>query len=325
MKTISIIGTGAYGLSIAVTLLKKCDNIKMWVESEERAKFLNENRSNNGIFNDFTIPDNIEFSNDYEYVLKNTSIVFIAVAAKFIDPVSKELKKCNIKNKHFCILSKGIEQNTCDFVDVVFKRHIKTKNLSVVSGASFAIDIIHNEPIGLTIASKNKQTIKKIKSVLANDRVKLRPSTDVIGVELCGSIKNVIAIASGILEGLGYSESTRSFLITESMHDIKSLIYGLGGKKKTILSYAGVSDLILTATSKKSRNYSYGILIGSEKFEEAKEYVETNTVEGYYTLKSIYTLIKRKKINMPIIDLIYKIIIKNENPHELVEFLIKKD
>ena len=107
MKTISIIGTGAYGLSIAVTLLKKCDNIKMWVESEERAKFLNENRSNNGIFNDFTIPDNIEFSNDYEYVLKNTSIVFIAVAAKFIDPVSKELKKYNIK-KQSCQYLKAI-------------------------------------------------------------------------------------------------------------------------------------------------------------------------------------------------------------------------
>ena len=157
-----------------------------------------------------------------------------------------------------------------------------------------------------------------------SDTIKLRETSDLIGVELCGSIKNVIAIAAGRLEGMGYVESTRTFLITESLHDIKSLIYGLGGTKKTILSYAGVGDLLLTATSKKSRNYSFGILIGKKKNEEAKKYLETTTVEGYYTLKSIYTLIKRKKIKMPIIDLIYKIIIKNEKPEKLVEFLIKK-
>ena len=113
----------------------------------------------------------------------------------------------------------------------------------------------------------------------------------IIGVELCGSIKNVIAIASGILEGLGYTESTRSFLITESLHDIKSLIYGLGGKKKTILSYAGVGDLLLTATSSKSRNYTYGILIGKKNYTMAEDYLKNNTVEGYndsvYLIKKV--------------------------------------
>ena len=163
-----------------------------------------------------------------------------------------------------------------------------------------------------------------IKKVLENDTLKLRTTNDVIGVELCGSIKNVIAIAAGILEGLGYTESTRSFLITESLHDIKSLIYGLNGNKKTILSFAGVGDLLLTATSTKSRNYSYGILIGQKKLEEADKFVNNTTVEGYYTLKSIYTLIKRKKIDMPIINLIYQIIINKKAPEKLVEFLIKK-
>ena len=183
----------------------------------------------------------------------------------------------------------------------------------------------NNEPVGLTIASKNTKTIKEIKKVLTSDTVKLRTSNDIIGVELCGSIKNVIAIASGILEGLGYKESTRSFLITESLHDIKSLIYGLGGKKKTILSFAGVGDLLLTATSTKSRNYTYGILIGKKNYIMAQDFIEHNTVEGYYTLKSIYTLIKRKKIDMPIINLIYQIIINKKDPECLSEFLIKKD
>jgi len=324
MKSISIIGTGAYGLSIAISLLKKCDKVKMWVESEERAKFLNENKKDSGILPNVVIPDNIEFSNDYEYVLEGTNIVFIAVTAKFVGPVAKELKNYNIKNKYFCILSKGIEQNTCEFVTDVFKRHINTKYLSVISGPSFAIDLARNEPVGLTIASKNKETIKVIKSVMENDMLKLRPSNDIIGVELSGSIKNVIAIAAGILDGMGYQESTRSFLITESLHDIKNLIYGLGGKKKTILSFAGVGDLLLTATSTKSRNYSYGKLIGQGKLEEAEEFLNKKTVEGFYTLKSIHTLIRRKKIKMPIINLIYGIILNNKEPRTLVDFLIKK-
>lgn len=325
MKKIAMIGTGAYGLGVSIALLKKNESITMWVESEERAKFLNNNKKNANILPNIEIPENITFTNDLNEVISNTNIVFIAVAAKFIDSVAKDLSKLNIKNKHFCILSKGIEQNTCEFVIDVFKRYVKTKNVSVISGPSFAIDMAKGEPVGLTIASKNNKTMLSIKRVLASDTVKLRTSNDIIGVELCGSIKNVIAIASGILEGLGYTESTRSFLITESLHDIKSLIYGLGGKKKTILSYAGVGDLLLTATSSKSRNYTYGILIGKKNYTMAEDYLKNNTVEGYYTLKSIYTLIKRKKINMPIINLIYEIIINKKEPEKLSEFLIKKD
>ncbi len=325
MKKIAMIGTGAYGLGVSISLLKKNESVSMWVENEDKAKFLNNNKKHANILPNIEIPANITFSNDLDEVIKGTNIVFIAVAAKYIDNIAKKLSKLNIKNKHFCILSKGIEQNTCEFVTDVFKKYIKTKNLSVISGPSFAIDMAHNEPVGLSIASKNIKTIKEIKKVLSSDTVKLRTSNDIIGVELCGSIKNVIAIASGILEGLGYNESTRSFLITESLHDIKSLIYGLGGKKKTILSFAGVGDLLLTATSTKSRNYTYGILIGKKNYIMADDYLNNNTVEGYYTIKSIYTLIKRKKIDIPIIKLIYEIIINKKEPDTLSEFLIKKD
>ena len=325
MKKIAMIGTGAYGLGVSISLLKKNESVSMWVESKERAEILNKNKKNANILPNIEIPTNVTFSNDLNEVMKGTNIVFIAVAAKYIDSIAKEISKLNIKNKHFCILSKGIEQNTCEFVIDVFKRYIKTKNISIISGPSFAIDMANNEPVGLTIASKNTKTIKEIKKVLTSDTVKLRTSNDIIGVELCGSIKNVIAIASGILEGLGYKESTRSFLITESLHDIKSIIYGLGGKKKTILSFAGVGDLLLTATSTKSRNYTYGILIGKKNYMMAQDFIEHNTVEGYYTLKSIYTLIKRKKIDMPIINLIYQIIINKKDPERLSEFLIKKD
>ena len=154
----------------------------------------------------------------------------------------------------------------------------------------------------------------------------MRPTTDIIGIEICGAIKNIIAIASGILTGLGYSESARAMLITESLHDIKALINELGGDKKTILSFAGFGDLLLTSTSRKSRNFELGFKIGSKvKEKELKEYIENTTIEGLYTLSSIHKLIKEKDLSMPIIDLINDIIYNNEDPIELCKFLIKKD
>ena len=140
------------------------------------------------------------------------------------------------------------------------------------------------------------------------------------------SIKNVIAIAAGILDGLGYPESTQAMFITESLHDIKELIKKLDGDKKTILSYAGFGDLLLTATSKKSRNFSYGYLIGSGRSkEEIDDYVKNTTIEGLYTIQSIYKLLKDKRVKIPIIDLIYDILERGKNPNSLYDFLINKD
>jgi len=193
-----------------------------------------------------------------------------------------------------------------------------------MSGPSFAIDIARNEPVGLSIAGTSLKTKRTVINALSSDSVKLRKSSDMVGLEICGSIKNVIAVAAGMIEGLGYSESTRSFLIVESMHDIKWLIDSLGGKKRTILSFAGIGDLLLTCTSTKSRNYSYGVLLGKKDFKGAKKYLEENTVEGYYTLKSIYTLLRRKKIKMPVINLIYNIVMNEKDPDSIIKFLIKK-
>ena len=170
-----------------------------------------------------------------------------------------------------------------------------------------------------------EKAIRIIESILENDTVKLRPTTDLIGVQICGSIKNVIAVAAGMLDGMNYPESTQSFLITEALNDIKNLIGALGGNPRTITSFAGVGDLLLTCTSTKSRNFSFGRIIGQGATKEEKEeHLSKNTVEGYYTLKSIYKLIKNKKIKMPIIDLIYKIVMNDEDPKLLISFLVTK-
>ena len=323
MNKIAIIGTGVYGIAMATALSKNKDNqIIMWTESEENVKKLEAGKKGFDPLQNIKIPKGIKFTSSYEEALKDTKYIFVMCTAKFVGSVAHDMKPYITKDMTFVIGSKGIEQGSCRFVHEVFLDEIKTKNLAVISGPSFAIDIARLEPIGLACGVKTNETFNKL---YKGTNIKIRKSKDMIGTELCGSIKNIIAVAAGILDGLGYSESTRAFLITESLHDIKALIKGLGGKGKTVLSFAGVGDLLLTATSSKSRNYSYGILLGKGDFKGANKYLEDTTVEGYYTLKSVYSLIKKKKIKMPVIDLVYKIVMNGDDPKKLEKFLMEKE
>ena len=243
----------------------------------------------------------------------------------FVNDISKDLKLHLKKNQHICIASKGIEQNTCRFVYDVVADNTNSKNIGIISGPSFAIDVVKKVPIGLSLGTKNIETANIIKKTLENEHFKLRETDDVIGIEVCGSIKNVIAIAAGIVDGMNLPISTKALLITESLNDIKLLIKELGGNDRTILSFAGFGDILLTCTSPKSRNYSFGQLVGKNVSKtQINNYLKTTTVEGVYTLKSIYELIKRKNIEMPLINLIYKIIFGDKKTNELLKFLIEK-
>ena len=157
---------------------------------------------------------------------------------------------------------------------------------------------------------------------MENDYVKLRDTKDIIGIEVCGSMKNVIAIASGMLDGMKTSPSTKALFLTEALNDIKELIDKLGGDKKTILSFAGFGDILMTCTSDNSRNYTYGFMIGSKKIKTAEKYKNKTTIEGLYTLKSIKELIKKEKVKLPLINLIDDIIKGEKKKEELLNFLI---
>ena len=174
--------------------------------------------------------------------------------------------------------------------------------------------MIKKVPLGLSLATTSKLTQNYLKEALENDYLKLKITKDILGTEICGATKNIIAIASGIFEGLNYPDSTKCMFITESLHDIKNL------------SYAGVADLLLTCTSDTSRNYTLGKMIGSnEKKEIIDNYIKNTTIEGLYTLKSIYQLTKKKKIDIPLINLIYDIVIKEKNPNLLINYLKNKE
>lgn len=322
---IALIGTGVYGVAIATAINKKQKNITMWTESQERYNNYLKDGCIKDVIPGLETPKNIKLTMSYEKAVKNADVVFITSTAAYVGSICHSIKEYITKKTVVCIASKGIENTTCSFLSDIAYEELKIKNIAIISGPSFAVDMASNNPVGLSIASHSKKAIKTIKEVLENDTLKLRDTTDLIGVQICGSIKNVIAVAAGMLDGMNYPESTQSFLITEALNDIKNLIAALGGNPKTITSFAGVGDLLLTCTSTKSRNFSFGRVIGEGATkEEIEKHLKENTVEGYYTLKSIYKLIKNKKIKMPIIDLIYKIVMNNEDPKLLVSFLINK-
>lgn len=321
---IVILGAGAYGLALANMFNENNNDITIWTKFKEEKEKIEKERKINNLPN-ITLPKNFKYSYNMKEAVKDKDLIVIAVPAGAVNDISKELANYYKKNQHICIASKGIEQNTCLFVVDVLKQYIKTKNLAIISGGTFAIDMFNECPLGLSLATKNKETEIILKKSLQNKFLKLRTTNDIIGIEICGSIKNVIAIASGMLAGMGYPDSTSCMFITESLNDIKNLIKALGGNKKTILSFAGFGDLLLTCTSTKSRNYTLGKMIGERKpKEEIDNYINTTTIEGLYTLKSIYKLLRKKKVKMPIIDLIYNIIFKDANPSELATFLIEK-
>jgi len=322
---IAILGSGAYGLAMAKILRKNNCQIKIWSKLPEEIVELENDRTSKRLPG-IIIEEDIIFSTDMGYTVKEANLILIAIPVSHIDSVLAELSKHHQPNQHICIASKGIERDSYLFTHEILAKHIKTDNVAVISGPSFAIDLVSNHPIGLSLGVISESTEKLLLKVLQNDSLKLRVTDDIVGIEICGSIKNVMAIATGILNGLSATESTQAMFITESLHDIRSLIKALGGNEDTALSFAGLGDLLLTCTSTKSRNFSYGRLLGQGKSkEEIDNYLEKTTVEGVHTLESIYDLISHKGINMPIINLIYDIAFNSRKPQDLFEFLINKE
>ncbi|MDD2391961.1 MAG: NAD(P)H-dependent glycerol-3-phosphate dehydrogenase [Bacilli bacterium] len=321
---VAILGTGAYGLSLGISFFENTKDIIMWTKLESELEELQKYGTNKKVLPDTIMPSEIKYTTSMKEAVEDANLIVIAVPAKFVDNVSCELNEY-YKDQHICLASKGIEQDTCLFVVDVLKKYIDTDKVAIISGPSFAIDIVKKIPIGLSLGTTNKETEKILKNTLQNKYLKLRTTNDILGIEICGSIKNVIAIASGMISGMGLPESTQAMFITESLHDIKELIKALGGDGKTILSFAGFGDLLLTSTSYKSRNFTFGRMIGKKLDKEViGDYINNTTVEGLYTLKSIHKLINDRKVDIPIIDLIYNIVFNGLDPINLQTFLINK-
>ena len=322
---IGLLGTGAYGMALSSILVDNDCEITMWTKFEEEKSQLELSRENQKLIPNFKISEKIKITTNIEECIKDKEILIVAIPAAHVENLTYAMKPF-YKNQHIIIATKGIEQESGLFINEIVEKNLNTKNVGVISGPSFAMDIVSKMPIGLSIASKKKKTRELAKKAIQNKYVKLRETADVVGVEICGSIKNVIALSAGMLAGLKANDSTKAMLITEAMHDMEEILLSFGAKRRTVNSYAGIGDLLLTCTSEKSRNYKLGKMIGEKlPTEEIKQYLETTTVEGFYTLESIYILLKHKKVSIPIINLIYDIAVEGVNPEELLTFLVEKN
>lgn len=322
---VGLFGTGAYGMALASVLIDNNIDVTMWTKFEKEKQQLEQTRKNETLLPGYRLSESIKLTTRVEECTKEKDLLLIAIPAAYVDGLCKELVECVKPNQHICIATKGIEQITGLFIHDIIRKYIDTDKIAVISGPSFAKDMITKKPIGLTLATKNEKTKQIVNAALRNHYLKLRHTDDIVGTEICGSIKNVIALASGMLDGLEANDSTRAMLITEALHDIEEIIEAFNGNPKTVLSFAGFGDLLLTCTSKKSRNFTFGQLVGKGiSKDEINQYLKNTTVEGYYTLESIYQLLNNKNVNIPIIDLIYDIIKNGKDAKELLTFLVEK-
>lgn len=321
---IGMLGSGAYGLALTSILTYNRHEVTIWTKFEEEKEELLKNKGNEKLLPKFVLDDTVKVTTSVKECIKDKDLLIIAIPAAFVDSLCLELQPY-IKDNHILIATKGIEQGTGLFMNEIVSKHLNTENIAIISGPTFAADLISHMPAGLSLASQSPETMLVVRQAFQNNYIRLRETTDVIGVEICGAIKNVIALAAGMLEGLKANESTKAMLIAEAMHDMESILYAFECNKRTVLSYSGIGDLLLTCTSKKSRNYTFGKLIGENPSKtKIDEYLKNTTVEGYYTLESIYQLLKNKDVSIPIIDLIYEIVVRGKSPELLLAFLIYK-
>lgn len=304
---IGFIGCGVYGLALTTMMLEKNHDITMWSKFKEETDGLKPKYPN------------IKFTNHLKDIT-NMDLVVIAIPSNFVEKTLEEFKNY-YTGEDILIAAKGILNDT-RFLSKLVSDTLNTNKYSVLSGPTFAVDIKKDIPLGVSIGCNNKSSINLIKEALETNYFKLEILDDIIGIEFCGSVKNVIAISTGIIDGLGYPESTRYKYLTYIIKELEGIIIPVGGKKDTVYSLSGIGDLLLTCTSTKSRNYSFGQVIGRKG--NIKDYLSNNTTEGYHNLESIYNLLHQKNINLEIIDILYSIIYNNKDLNIFIEYLKKQ-
>lgn len=317
---VCILGAGSYGLALALAFYKNNNDVTVWTKVESEKEEIINYRENRKALPGVSIPEEIKITTNLN---DNYELIVIAIPINYFRSVCEEIKNSINSDTILCIASKGIEKDTNLFPHEVLNSIIETNNIAILSGPTFAIDLAKNSPSGLVCASTSINIYKSIKNCLESNTLKITYTNDLIGTEICGSIKNVMAILSGLLEGIKITETTKALFLTEALNETSNFIETMNGNKETSYTLAGLGDLILTCTSKKSRNYTLGTLIATENKSNIDNYILNNTVEGYYTLIAINEIIKKKEISLPLVELLYKILFEGLDKKEIFNLLIK--
>ncbi|MBN1384275.1 MAG: NAD(P)-dependent glycerol-3-phosphate dehydrogenase [Elusimicrobia bacterium] len=319
---IAVIGAGAWGATLAQYLKKKGHNIFLWEFNKPRINYLQRHK-HPLFFPHIKLSKNIFLTNNFSLVIPKAKIILLTVPAQTLRSTLKKLSKYTNKKQIFVIASKGIEINSGKRLSEVVREELNTKNITVLSGPSFAKEVAHELPTTLTVAGNIKNS-KTIQNNFSSRNLRIYTNPDIIGVELGGALKNIIAVACGIAKGMGLGDNTSAAIITRGLVEITRFGKKLGAKKETFSGLSGMGDMVMTSFSRNSRNETFGELIGRGfKTGEAIKKIGM-TVEGVPTTKAVVKLSKKIKIEMPITNEVYKIIFKNVSPKRAISTLMTR-
>ena len=308
---ISILGGGSWGLALAFVLNNNNVPVKVWARDEKQVDLFNREHTSK-YFDSFVFPSSIMMTSSIDEALSNSDTLVLSVPVKATVGLVESIKD-KIHDKNVVLTAKGLDNG--EILSERLRPYISSLKLSVLSGPSFASEVIQKKTTCVVIASENSDLSKELQNDFSSDFFRVYTSNDVVGVELCGALKNVYAIGSGFLDGKKVGYNTKASYLTRSLHELGNIVLNRGGKETTLLGLSGIGDLILTCTSPTSRNYSFGYNFNGDT-------TTAHTVEGLYTLPNILEMADKYKIDMPIVKAINSIIFDNEPVEEVIKRLM---
>ncbi|MEC6997244.1 MAG: NAD(P)H-dependent glycerol-3-phosphate dehydrogenase [Pseudomonadota bacterium] len=327
MNNILVLGSGAWGTAVADLIANNTKkNIYLWAYEEEVARSISTNYQNKKYMPGKKLNKNILA--DIKLPNLHFKIIFVVIPSQFIFSFFKDFKnhfeKFNKDKHNFVICSKGIDLQRKKLLSEVVKEFFPKSNIAILSGPSFANDVLNRKPTAVTLATKSSKLAKILVDLLSNNYFRVYVSKDIIGVQINGAMKNVLAIAAGMTEGLNLGENARAAILARGIKEITRLVQAVGGKKDTVLGMSGVGDIILTCVSKSSRNYNFGVMLGKGK--KIKDIInkENHTTEGVENIKVVYFLKKKHNIQMPILEAVYKILVKGYHFNKVINSLLAR-
>jgi|LSQX01.1.fsa_nt_gb glycerol-3-phosphate dehydrogenase (NAD(P)+) len=321
-NSIAVIGSGSWGTALSILLAKNGHSINLWSWQEEESKRLAELRENKEFLPGVGLHDNINCTWDIEKSLFSTNVIVIAVPSKAVRATIKQMKRYVKEGQVIVIVSKGFEEKSFLRLSEVATQELPHTKIAVMSGPSHAEEVARDIPTTNVVASSKREIAEYIQDVFMNSRFRVYTNPDIIGVELGGALKNVIALSAGISDGLGYGDNTKAALMTRGITEIARLGKALGARLQTFAGLSGIGDLIVTCTSMHSRNRRAGILIGQGKtLEETLNEIHM-VVEGVNATEAAYNLALINNVEMPIVNQAYKVLFENKSPNTSVEDLM---
>lgn len=323
MKNVAIIGSGSWGVALAIHMAKLGHNIKIWSFAKEEADLINNERKCK-FLPEVTLPNNISCTQSFEECVKGSDYIFHVTPSKVVRNTVKQYKEF-VGEQPIIMCSKGFEMESLSTLDEIIAEELPNNPVAVFSGPSHAEEVSRGVPTAMVLASKNNRLLSELQEFLMNENMRVYLSNDVKGVELGGALKNIIAFCAGILVGMELGDNSFAALLTRGLTEIARLGKALGGNVETFHGLSGLGDLIVTCSSQFSRNRKAGMLIGEGKtIEETRKEVGM-TIESIDNIEVAYKLGKMYGIDMPIVNSVYDVLYNGLQPREGVKRLMTRD